>query len=78
MRDAVRAQSGAMAQEQDQLAKEALAIAADRDRVETRSASYYSQLTASFAAMERQVSQFKATQSYLDQQVKLWTSGSDS
>lgn len=77
MRDAIRAQSSPIAQEQDQLAKEAASIADDREKVEARSATYYNQLTASFAAMERQVSQFKATQSYLDQQVKIWTGGNN-
>ena len=42
---------------------------------ETRSTAYYDRLLGTFTAMERQVSAFKATQSYLDQQIKMWTAG---
>ena len=64
--------SGPIASAQDQLAKEAKAIADDRAKMESRAATYYNQLVASFTTMDVQVSSFKATQSYLDQQIKIW------
>ena len=57
--------------------REATRIAEDRDALETRSDKYYNQLLTSFTAMDRQVSAFKATQSYLDQQIKMWTNDKD-
>jgi flagellar hook-associated protein 2 len=65
IRDALRDRNGPFAA--------ASAIADDKAVLETRSSQYYNQLLSTFTAMERQVSSFKATQSYLDQQVKIWT-----
>ena len=59
---------------QQRLSDEAKQIANDRTELDTRSSKYYDQLMSSFTAMDRQVSAFKATQSYLDQQIKIWTS----
>ena len=73
IRDAVRASTGPFASAQERLREEAETIAEDRETLETRSETYYNQLVSSFTAMERRVSSFKATQSYLDQQVKMWT-----
>jgi flagellar hook-associated protein 2 len=77
IRDAVRTRTGPIAQSQQKLAAEAKDIARDRQQLETRSAAYLAKLTADFTAMERRVSAFKATQSYLEQQVKIWTSSND-
>ena len=77
IRDAVRARTGPLATAQERLAKEAKAIAEDRAALEARSATYYNQLVASFTTMERQMSSLKATQSYLDQQIKIWNSDND-
>jgi flagellar hook-associated protein 2 len=73
IRDALRARGGAFAATGERLDKEADRIADDRAALETRSAKYYSQLLTTFTAMDRQVSAFRATQSYLDQQIKIWT-----
>jgi flagellar hook-associated protein 2 len=72
IRDSVRARTGPIASAQDQLAKEAKSIADDRAKMESRATTYYNQLVASFTTMDVQVSSFKATQSYLDQQIKIW------
>lgn len=77
IRDSVRARNGVIASEQDGLAREAKAIAADRVEMERRSVTYYNQLVASFTTMDRQVASFKATQSYLEQQIKVWNGRSD-
>jgi flagellar hook-associated protein 2 len=77
IRDTVRGRTGPIAQTQDKLAAEAKDIARDRQQLEARGAAYLAKLTADFTAMERRVSAFKATQSYLEQQVKIWTSSND-
>jgi flagellar hook-associated protein 2 len=76
VRDAVRAQTGAISTAQQRLAKEAKAIAEDRAKMESRADTYYNQLVQSYTTMEKQVTAFKATQSYLDQQIKIWNGGS--
>lgn len=77
IRDELRARSGPFAAAQERLAAEAEDIAEDREAHERRSDKYYNQLLATFTGMERQVSAFKATQSYLDQQIKMWTASRD-
>jgi flagellar hook-associated protein 2 len=77
IRDDLRARTGPFATTQERLASEAKAIAEERDLLESRSSKYYNQLLSTFTSMERQVSAFKATQSYLDQQVKMWTNDSN-
>lgn len=72
IRDAIRARGGPIATAQERFAKEAEAIADDRDKMETRHTVYYNQLLTNFTAMERRVSAFKATQSYLEQQIAAW------
>jgi len=73
IRDALRARTGPLTGAQDRLNTEAKAIARDREALELRQEAYYNQLVKSFTAMERNVSAFKATQSYLEQQIKAWT-----
>lgn len=73
IRDALRAKGGPFEGTQDRLGKEADKIAEEREALEVRSEKYYNQLLTTFTNMERQVSAFKATQSYLDQQIKMWT-----
>jgi len=74
IRDSIRARSGPVVKSQERLQAETKAIAADRAALETRAKTRYDQLTASFTAMERQVSAFKATQTYLENQIKAWNS----
>jgi len=77
IRDALRARTGPIAGSQERLSEEAEQIADDRDALEMRSQAYYNQLLNNFVAMERQVSSFKATQAYLDQQIKVWSNSKD-
>lgn len=77
IRDAVRARSGPIAKSEERLQAEAKSIAADRLALETRAKTRYDQLTKSFTSMERQVSAFKATQAYLENQIKAWNSDND-
>jgi flagellar hook-associated protein 2 len=75
IRDALRASGGAFATTQKRLTDEAARISRDSEELTTRSEKYYNQLLTSFSAMNSRVSAFKATQSYLDQQIKMWTNG---
>lgn len=72
LRDSLRASSGSLATAQTRLASEAKAITRDQATIAARSAAYRNQLTMSFTAMEKRVSVFKATQSYLEQQISIW------
>lgn len=74
IRDALRAKEGPIDTSQQRLTKEADTIAKDRESMETRYQAYYNQLVISFSKMEGQVSAFKATQSYLQQQIDAWNS----
>ena len=77
IRDALRARSGPIAKSEERLTEEAKDIAEDRTKLETRSKAYYDRLLEQFTTMERQVSAFKATQSYLEQQIKAWNGDND-
>ena len=77
VRDGLRATGGPLATLSDSLTKQATAIAADRTRMETRATAYETQIKTAFTAMNTRVTAFKATQSYLEQQIKLWTKDSD-
>ena len=77
IRDSLRARSGPIATSQEKLAAEAKAIAEQRLVMETRAEAYHDQLVATYASMERRVSAFRATQSYLEQQIKAWNSSND-
>jgi flagellar hook-associated protein 2 len=73
IRDSLSASTGAFAATQKRLTDEATQISKDGDALTASSDAYYNQLLTSFTAMDRQVSAFKATQSYLEQQVQIWT-----
>jgi flagellar hook-associated protein 2 len=73
IRDALRSRGGAFAAAQERLTKEASRIADDKAKLDVSSAKYYNQLLTTFTAMDSRVSAFKATQSYLDQQIKIWS-----
>ena len=77
IRDALRARNGPLSGSEKKLTAEAKSISDDRAALEARSAKYYDKLLTTFTSMERQVSAFKATQSYLDQQIKMWAKDSD-
>ncbi len=72
IRDELQARTGPLAGSRERYAKETRAIADDRIKMEARHESYRERLTTQFSGMERRVNAFKATQSYLDQQIKMW------
>ena len=74
IREDARAEaSQILAETREKATKEADRIAEDREKLEVTSSKYYNQLLTTFAAMDNKVSAFRATQSYLDQQIKIWT-----
>lgn len=77
IRDALRAATGPLTGSQNRLTAEAKAIALDREKMEMRETAYEDRLTKQFSAMDSRVAVYKATQSYLDQQIKMWTGGNN-
>jgi flagellar hook-associated protein 2 len=77
IRDSLLANSGPIKSAQARLKSETQAISTDRAALESRAESYRDQLVRSFTAMDKRVSAYKATQSYLEQQVKIWTNSDD-
>ncbi|WCT72912.1 flagellar filament capping protein FliD [Sphingomonas naphthae] len=71
--DTLLGTSGALASTKTRLATEAKAIATDRTRMTDLDTSYRARLTTSFTAMDSRVARYKSTQSFLEQQVKVWT-----
>lgn len=78
IRDGLRGGSGALTNLSNSLSTQAKQIATDRTAMETRATAYQARLSASFSTMNSRVSVLKATQSYLDQQIKVWTNSTNS
>lgn len=72
LRDAAVASNGALEQVRSSLQREADNIAQNRDRMEQREDAYRTRLEKQYAGMDARISALKATQSYLEQQIKLW------
>ncbi len=71
--DGATANNGILAGLKSRLEKEAAAIVANREKMESREEAYRSRLEKQFGSMDARLSAIKATQSYLEQQIKLWT-----
>ena len=71
--DSLTASGGVLGSLSDSLTTQTKSLADARQKLETMQTAYNDQLTAQFTAMQTRVSAFKATQSYLTQQVALWT-----
>lgn len=78
IRDQLLANDGPIKSTQSRFAKETTAISDDKARATARADAYREQLVRSFTAMDVRVTALKATQSYLDQQIKIWTNDSNS
>jgi flagellar hook-associated protein 2 len=70
---AATATDGSLSSLSSRLAKEAAAITTNRTKMESREEVYMARLERQFGGMDVRLSALKATQSYLDQQIKLWT-----
>ena len=78
IRDVLRGSTGPLTTLSDRLASEAKSIADDRTAMEARADAYKATLQKSFTTMDTRVTALKATQAYLEQQVKVWTNDSSS
>jgi flagellar hook-associated protein 2 len=77
IRDALRASTGSLTSSQTAAAAETKRIAEDREKLEASMTAYHDRLVTQFTAMDAKVAAFKATQSYLEQQIKVWTNSND-
>lgn len=75
LRDAAVASNGPLELVKTALQWEADVISANRSKMEARESVYRSRLERQFAGMDARIGALKATQSYLEQQIKLWNSG---
>lgn len=72
------ASSGQLTASQTRLDNEKKSIADEQEKLTTRDTAYRAQLTAQYTRMQSALSAFTSTQSYLTQQIKLWTNDSGS
>lgn len=77
IRDALRSANGPLSGSQSRLGTESKSISEAREKMELRETAYRDQLVKQFSVMDKRVSAYKATQSYMEQQIKMWTSGND-
>ncbi len=73
IRDTATAQNGVLDSLSSRLQKEVQAIAKDREKMETREDGYRVRLERQFGSMDARIGALRATQSYLTQQIKLWS-----
>ena len=69
--------NGMLTATQTRLDSEKTSIAADQDKLTARDTSYRALLSKQFTAMSTALSAYSSTQSYLEQQIKLWNSSSN-
>ncbi len=72
LRDSAVGTNGPLEMVKVALQREADAIEKNRTRMEARELAYRSRLETQFAGMDARIGALKATQSYLEQQIKLW------
>ena len=77
IRDSLRASGGVLTSLSTQLTTEKSSLATQRTKMESDETSYSDRLTKQFATMQTRVSNFKSIQSYLTQQIAVWTNKSD-
>jgi flagellar hook-associated protein 2 len=73
LRDAAIAPGGLLESLGKRFEAEAQELSKNRDRMQAREAAYEARLQKQYATLDARLSAFKATQSYLEQQIKLWS-----
>ncbi len=73
LRDSAIAPGGLLESLGKSLQAEATQLAKNRERMEAREDAYRARLEKQYATLDARLSAFKATQSYLEQQIKLWS-----
>ncbi|MDT9702592.1 hypothetical protein, partial [Streptomyces sp. P17] len=71
------ATAGPLTSSQKRLEVEKAAIAKDKDKLAAKDTVYREQLSAQFTRMQSALLAYSSTQSYLSQQIKLWTNESN-
>ncbi|MBL0924356.1 MAG: flagellar filament capping protein FliD [Sphingomonadaceae bacterium] len=74
LRDAAIASTGPLEQVRLALQRESENIAKNRQKMEARESAYQARLEKQYAGMDARIAALKGTQSYLEQQIKLWNS----
>lgn len=62
---------------QSRFEKDLSNVAKDREKIEDREAAYRTRLERQFGALDGRIGALRATQSYLDQQIRIWTGGNN-
>lgn len=73
VRDAATAPGGSLESLGKRLEAEARELSKNRERMQAREAAYEARLQKQYATLDARLSAFRATQSYLEQQIKLWS-----
>lgn len=76
IRDAAIAPGGTLESLGKALQAEAATLTKNRERMEAREEAYRARLEKQYATLDARLSAFKATQAYLEQQIKLWSNES--
>ena len=69
----VTASDGAIGRVSKSLADRSSSLAEQLEKVEEREAAYKARLEKQYSALDVKLNAFKATQAYLEQQIKMWT-----
>lgn len=77
LKDSATASGGMLASLKARLDKEGELIADAREKMEARETAYKNRLVRQFGNMDARVAALKATQSYLAQQIRLWSNDSN-
>lgn len=73
IRDKAVATDGVIDRVTKSLTDQKEALADQLEKIETRENAYYKRLEKQYGALDARLAAFKATQTYLEQQIKLWT-----
>lgn len=77
VRDKIQQKDGPLASAQSRYETQAKNLAAQLEKLDDQMADYEEQLRKVYSAMETRLTALKATQSYLEQQVAIWTRSND-
>jgi flagellar hook-associated protein 2 len=75
LRDAAVASNGALEVVRASLQRDTETITKNREKMEAREDAYRARLEKQYAGLDARIGALKATQSYLEQQIKLWNGG---
>jgi flagellar hook-associated protein 2 len=76
IRDSLRASNGVLASLSSSLTTEKTSLSDQMTKITAQSETYRDRLTTQFSAMTTRIAAYKATQSYIEQQVAVWTKSS--